>query len=188
MQKQRCARFADIRKMIPWGDYSVDVGWQHIEAFLEEMTTGRIEMDPDFQRGHVWTKDKQIAYVEYILQDGQASRQILWNCADWASGPRQPQRNLDDTVYLVDGKQRLQAVRLFMASKIPAFGTLFQDYEDSLMMVKPTLRFHVNVLQTRAEMLRWYLELNTGGVVHTKEELDKVWVMLEAETKAKKGK
>jgi hypothetical protein len=35
--------------------------------------------------------------------------------------------------------------------------------------------------KTRAEVLQWYLDLNTGGVVHTDEEIAKVERMLEAE-------
>ena len=32
-------------------------------------------------------------------------------------------------------------------------------------------------------MLQWYIEFNSGGVVHTKEELDRVRKLLEDEIK-----
>ena len=36
-----------------------------------------------------------------------------------------------------------------------------------------TIRVVLNDLQTREEVLQWYLELNTTGVPHSKEELDR---------------
>jgi hypothetical protein len=39
----------------------------------------------------------------------------------------------------------------------------------------------VNDLKTREEVLQWYLDLNSGGVVHTEEELNRVREMLEKE-------
>lgn len=36
------------------------------------------------------------------------------------------------------------------------------------------MRFHINDLATRAECLQWYLDLNTGGTVHSATELDMV--------------
>ena len=37
----------------------------------------------------------------------------------------------------------------------------------------------INNLKTRGQVLEWYLQLNDRGVVHTKEELDKVRRLLE---------
>ena len=42
------------------------------------------------------------------------------------------------------------------------------------------LLFNVNNLKTKKEVLKWYLEMNTGGTVHTKDELNKVKGMLES--------
>ena len=76
--------------------------------------------------------------------------------------------------YLVDGKQRLQAVRLFLNNKIKAFGYYYNEYEDELHLIGPDFLINVNDLATREEVLQWYLDLNSGGVVHTEEELNKV--------------
>ena len=45
------------------------------------------------------------------------------------------------------------------------------------------LLFNVNNLKTKAEVLVWYIEFNTGGTVHTEEEINKVKMLLENETK-----
>lgn len=44
----------------------------------------------------------------------------------------------------------------------------------------------MNDLDTQAEVLQWYLDINSGGVVHTEAELDKVRWLLEVE-KGKQG-
>lgn len=132
-----------------------------------------MDFDPDFQRAHVWTHKKRIAFVEYILRDGKSS----------PAPPNHPgwMGDWEGLGVLVDGKQRLEAVRAFLRNDIPAFGYLLSEYEDKLDVVRTTLRFHVNTLKTRAEVLQWYLDLNTGGVVHTPEEIEKVRILLAKE-------
>jgi len=43
------------------------------------------------------------------------------------------------------------------------------------------LKFNVNDLQTRGEVLQWYIEMNSGGVVHSDEEIKRVKKLLEQE-------
>ena len=38
---------------------------------------------------------------------------------------------------------------------------------------------NVNDLQTKEEVLKWYLQVNDGGTPHSKEEIDKVKQMIE---------
>ena len=84
---------------------------------------------------------------------------------------------------LVDGKQRLDAVRKWLKSEIPAFGVLKEDMDGRLRSLSgPSFKVHVNDLQTQAEVLQFYLDLNEGGVAHTKDELNKVRAMLVKES------
>jgi hypothetical protein len=50
-------------------------------------------------------------------------------------------------------------------------------------MIRHTFDFIVNDLRTRKEVLQWYLDLNTGGTIHTSDEIEKVKRLLAAETK-----
>jgi len=132
-----------------------------------------LQLCPDFQRGHVWTEAQQIAYVEYILRGGQSGRDIYFNCPGWHSG------EFGEYV-CVDGLQRITALLRFVNDEIPAFGVLCSDYEDKLRMTN-NIVWHVNDLQTKKEVLTWYLEMNEGGTPHTQEELDKVRRMISDE-------
>ena len=178
MSSKVYTNFQDIPSFTPWSSYVIDMWWEWMEKWLEDHDKDMgIELDPDFQRGHVWSREQQIAYVEHCLRGGRSTSMLHWNCHDWneCTG-KYP-------ITLVDGKQRLTAVRDFMNNEFPAFGTRYGEFNGRMRAVGggASFRFHINDLATRTDMLKWYLELNAGGVVHTNEELDKVREMLEKE-------
>lgn len=170
-------RFRDIPKFTEWGSYAVDIGWDYLEDYIKRLEEDHgFDPDPDFQRGHVWTRLQQIAFVEFTLRGGRSGRNILTNCAGWHHGKA-------GTMVLVDGKQRLTAALAFIRDEIPAFGHLRSEYTDKLSIINHSFRWHVNDLKTRAEVLTWYLEINAGGTPHTDEELLRVRALLAAEQK-----
>lgn len=140
----------------------------HLEGWRKDMG---LDLDPPFQRAHVWSREQQIAYVEYRLREGPSARELLFNCKTWDTMDQSP-------IVLVDGKQRLTAVLAFLRNEIPAFGHLRRDYVDRIPHSADFV-FHVNNLRTDREVLIWYLQINAGGTPHTPEELDKVRKMLE---------
>lgn len=162
-------KFSDIPQLTRAANYRVNVDWQDLEVYLEswqEKTFCPLDIDPDFQRDHVWTEEQQIAYVEFKLRGGQGSDTILLNCPGWMNDFKGP-------FQLVDGKQRLQAVLDFLHNKIPAFGKYYHEYEGRIPSHIGFV-FAVNDLKTRKDVLNWYLEINTGGTPHTEEEIEKV--------------
>lgn len=170
--------FQDIPTFTRDASYTIDVSWALLERTLADMDeTNGLDLDPPYQRAHVWTEAQQISFVEFKLRLGAGSNQIRWNSAGW-------NRAGTKTLELVDGKQRLQAVRRFMRDEIPAFGKTVSEYEGSLRHFIYRFQFLINDLPTRAEVLQWYLDINTGGTVHTDEEIEKVRRLLSEETRA----
>lgn len=170
-------RLSDIPQFTREGQYHINVSWRYLEETLQQFSEpDGIDLDPDFQRAHVWTETQQIRYVEFILRGGRSGRDILFNKSDWSrsEGRKEP-------MVLVDGKQRLQAVRRFMRNEIPAFGSFLSEYEDRPDLLRHGFIFVVNDLATRAEVLQWYIDLNAGGVVHTDNEIERVRQLLAAE-------
>lgn len=169
-------RFLDIPQF-PHAAYEVDVGWDYLEHHIK----GAVEEDglilePDFQRAHVWTRAQQVAYVEYQLQGGEVGRYITFNAPGWG-------RQIEIGKYeIVDGKQRLEAVRAFLRDEFPVFGHLRSEYEGRMRHTSASFKWRVCCLETRSEVLRLYLNINAGGTPHTKAELDKVRRMLKKET------
>lgn len=162
-------KFRDIPQFTKGANYHVDVSWDYMfESWLPEMIDHGLDIDPDFQRGHVWTEDQQIRYCEFILRGGQSSKEIYMNDPHWN------QTFKDGYGVLVDGKQRIEAARRFIQNEIKVFGYFNNEYADRLDMLKARFLVNINDLSTKAEVYQWYLDLNDGGVVHTKEELDNV--------------
>lgn len=168
------ARFTDIVPYTMDGKYKVDVPLDHLLAQLDRYRQHhKLELCPDFQRGRVWSDDKQIAFVEHLLRGGTGSNTIRFNCTGWM-------RRRQQDMVLVDGLQRITATTRFLCDEIPAFGSFYHEYEDTPGLIM--LTFLVNDLPTRADVLQWYLEINEGGVVHTEAEIARVRALLEAET------
>lgn len=168
------AKFADI-ELFPRAAYEIDVSWHYLETHITESIRYGLNLEPDFQRAHVWTRTQQIAYIEYVIRGGEVGKNLTFNCPTWNHALER-----DNDYVIVDGKQRLQAARDFMHDKIPAFGYLRSEYTD-LMRMHIGFKWRVCTLQTRRELLQLYLNINAGGTPHTKEELDKVRAMLETE-------
>lgn len=167
--------FNDVQRFTLPAHYSLRIEWKRMKSQLEDFAEETSDMDsvqlnPDFQRGHVWTEEQQIAYVEFALRGGETGRDVYFNHPGWMGSWK------GDFV-LVDGLQRVTAVTRFMNNEIKAFGSYHKEFTGRMKDVY--FNFHVNNLKTRKEVLRWYLEMNTGGVVHTDEEISRVEKLME---------
>jgi len=166
-------RFKDIPRFEP-PNYSVHVGWVYLEDHLkswEEMIG--VDLEPEFQRGHIWTPKQQIAYIEFRLMGGISGGDIYWNCKGWERA------TFGEKIRLIDGLQRITAVRGFLRDEVPIFGYRFSEFTDKFDWMRHRFTFHINELATEADVIRWYLALNNGGTVHTPEEIARVTALLE---------
>lgn len=154
------------------------VSWQidDIQYTLDRyQKTYGLNLDPEFQRGHVWNEQTQIKFVEFVLRGG-VTQPIRFNSPIFGGHTKAKNSDLPNDVVIVDGKQRLTAVMKFVDNKLPVFsGNYLNDFDDPARALRGAeLTYQVNKLQTKAELYTWYLEMNEGQVAHSKEELDKV--------------
>ncbi len=162
--------FEDIKKLTAIGNYEINIDLEDLNSWLERQksnnkTQAVLNMDPDFQRGHVWTEEQQINYVEFTLRGGK-QQSIYFNCVGWMGDYEGP-------FVIVDGKQRLTAILKFINNEIKAFGQYCHEF-GPLRMAKVDLIININNLKTEKEVLKWYLELNSGGTPHTEKEIERV--------------
>lgn len=169
-------KFKDIKPYIQCNNYRIDVSLRFLENQIQNYLEDGLELIPDFQRGHVWTEKQQEKYVEFVLRGGESGLDIYFNHTKWNSWTEE---NMGWFV-CVDGLQRLTACRKFMNNELKVLGYFHDEFEDKLSSTV-RLRFHVNNLPTRREVLEWYLQINSGGTVHTEEELNRVAKLLEQE-------
>ena len=170
-------RWDEIPRFTSCRNYGVEWSlFRYFCEYIDHETEAGLVLNPDFQRGHVWTEEQQTAYIEYLLMGGLSGRTVYLNAKDIGS----PSLKAQDYV-CVDGLQRITAIQRFYRDEIPAFGHRYSQFEGKLNSIKLTIRVVLNDLQTREEVLQWYLELNTTGVPHSKEELDRVKALLNRE-------
>lgn len=173
----------DIKPFTPNGDYEINVSLNYLEATIKEYEEDYgLELNPDFQRGHVWNEHQQRAYVEFLLRGGVTARVIYFNCPYFTCGSYDDYKNgrYEMPMQCVDGLQRLTAIRKFLNNELSIFGgNYLDDFEDKKVLLRTmSLRINVNNLKTRKEVLQWYLDFNTGGTVHSDEEIERVKKLL----------
>lgn len=176
-------KFSDIPQF-PKACYDVRVPWANIERHLKsEIDEINLNLDPDYQRCHVWTEEQQIAYVEYRLMGGETGTVLTLNCHDWMRGFKGPYE-------LVDGKQRLEAARKFVSGDLKVFGCSLREFEDEMQFMgtfeNAYFNWKVMSLPTREEVLKLYVDMNAGGTPHTEEEINRVRKMLKDEQNKEK--
>lgn len=181
----------DIRPYVGPADDQIGVSGNGIQRFIDDHDReGGIDLDPDFQRGHVWTDENRTRFVEHLLRGGQHGRVIVWNSPLYSYRDRREDSDLPATLVLVDGKQRLTAVRGFFNGEVSVFGgNYFQDFDEQSRHdltigtnAYTRMTMHLHGLQYRRELLDLYLQLNEGAIAHAPEELDRVRALRDAVT------
>ena len=170
-------KYSDIKKF-PFAAYTVHVSWAGLKDWLEHNNHGikKLDMDPEYQRGYVWDVYQQRSYVEYMLKGGFSGADIFWNCPTWMNYTNNPGSNI---VELVDGKQRIHAVIEFLENRLWVFnGSYLKDFDNDYFLENIYFIVHVNNLKERKDVVEWYLGFNTGGSIHTREDLMPAYELL----------
>lgn len=143
------------------------MAWNYLQYQMDILSDGiGIDLNPIYQRGYIWQQDQKIAYLEYILRGGFSGRDIFWNSANWQGSGEVGK------LELLDGQQRVKTVLEFLDNKVPIFGgNYYKEIEGSLRQTEGRFKFHINNLVTKIEVVDWYIGLNTGGSVHTEEDM-----------------
>lgn len=131
-----------------------------------------LQLNPDSQRGHVWTEAQQSAFAEFILRGGMTGRDLYFNQPGWMA-------DFSGEFVCVDGLQRITALQRFANNELKAFGQSFREFGGRLNQLNHYMTAHGNNLQTRREVLQWYIEMNAGGTPHSKAEIDRVKSMID---------
>lgn len=129
------------------------------------------QLDPDYQRDHVWTDRQRVLFMGHLLENGRMPLIFLQDGAPYE---------------VIDGKQRLTACLKFLDGEIPAElsdGRLlwWKDFNEIDRRCAPEVKCAIVRLPDRAAVLRFYLKLNRGGTVHTDAEIERVRQLLAAE-------
>lgn len=168
---------------LPASIWATDATLNRVESMLDTFREDYgLDLEPDFQRGHVWNDAQRQRFIEGIFRGTvpQSLQTITLNGAEWEIPTP---CELPRAIQIVDGLQRLTAVRKFMAGEIKPFDLTIEQLSEagfSPARVGYRLRFQVFAFRTRRELLQYYLDINAGGVVHSQSEIERVKALLES--------
>ena len=169
-------------------NYTCDLGFGYLKTWLEGLDKQTkdefgeeysLDLNPDFQRGHIWTVEQKVKFIEHVLMDGQSGLDIIFNASFYKVDDYKPM----DTV-CVDGLQRISAVTDFMDGKFSVFSNIkyggykIDDFSDKMRFKNFRFNAKVGSFQSKSEVVKWYLQINDGGTPHSKEEIERVKEML----------
>lgn len=183
-REARDAHLVGIIRPLATAKWACDYGWDYLEKALEGFGEDYgLNLEPDFQRGHVWTPEQQAHYIENVYRRviPHEAMLIQFNCPhfeDWHYNGELPRE-----MQIVDGLQRLTAVRKFLAGEVKPFGMSVEDFTGSSYDARRQLyrlRVAVHTFQNREDLLQHYLDLNTGGTPHAQSEIERVRGLLAA--------
>lgn len=175
---EKITRFKDIPQFTSDGSYQVNYSLTSLVKYIEEeVETMELQLNPEFQRGHVWTEEQQIAWLEYHLRGGKSGNVIYLN-NPFQHSVREPKSGEYKDYVCVDGLQRITAAQRFVHNEIKVFGSYFKEFEDRIRVLQQTMILNVNDLKTEKEVLQWYIDMNIGGTPHTSDEIQRVKDMI----------
>jgi len=176
------AKLDAMIKPLRSASYEVDVQWTYFLKMLDGYAAdyGAVELNPDFQRGHVWTMEQQRHFIENVLRGVVSSSGFLiqFNCPNWDHDIYEG--DLPRGFQCIDGLQRLTAVELFLAGEVRPFGLTPDDLSNSAYAIvnRYRFRFAVHNFTRKADLLQHYIDLNAGGTPHSSAEIDRIRTML----------
>ena len=173
----------ELIKPLPRSTRTFNCGFHYLETWLHNESlaiSGGVELNPDFQRGHVWTDEQQLSFIENVLRRivDDSGLTIRFNCPSWRN-ERSSDSDVEDQLVCLDGLQRLNAIRRFIGGEIKPFGIEPGQLPRRILLRELTLTIKVYDFQYRKELLKFYLDINGGGTPHSQNELSRVRAMLE---------
>lgn len=175
---KKITRFCDIPQFTSAGNYQADYPIHRLVNYIEdEIVEMHLILNPEFQRGHIWSESQQIAWIEYHLRGGKSGNTIYLNNPSLHTVWNMPGEY--NEYVCVDGLQRITAAQRFIHNEIKIFGSWFDEFEDKRWLINHVIHVNINNLKSEKEVLQWYIDMNAGGTPHTFKEIQRVEKMIE---------
>lgn len=175
-----------IIKPLPQCSGNTDIDLKYLKGQLEHYHADYgVELNPDFQRGHVWTQAQKISFIEAFIRGavGTTGRTITFNCPDYRGTDKATDSDLDGMV-CVDGLQRLSAILEYMRGDFKIFpalhgGVAYDYFNGTKYSFKGnSIKFQIFTMQYKRDVLEYYLAINDTGTPHSQAEIQRIQAML----------
>lgn len=155
-------------------DIRLNFQQRHLSHLLRLMFSKYgIDLNPDYQRGNVWTLDQKISLIDSIFKNIDIGK---FTVIKRLCGPN-PNKPITDLLYeVLDGKQRLTAIYEFYIGKFQYKGKYFYELHpmDRYHLIEYNISYAESEQLTNEQKYRYFLKLNATGVPMDKEHIEKV--------------
>lgn len=168
----------DVRKMrdeipetiINNTDMNVRFAYRMLSELMNRVYNFGVNFDPDYQRDYVWELEDKVQLIESVYNNVDIGKFALiqYDTRTWV--------RTGLGYEIVDGKQRLLALKEFYEDRFAWRGKKFSDLtsrEQNHFMNYPVIFAEVKDM-TREQVLRYFIMLNTSGKIMDENHLDRV--------------
>lgn len=153
---------------------------QTISGLLTKLFKFGVDINPDYQRGNVWTQEQEEKLIDSIFNQINIGA-FIFAQKNWSKGFDV----VDDMYEIVDGKQRITAILHFVQGKIKYKGLFYYEmhpfnrrFFESTQILMGELNFR-NKSYDKKEVLENFIRLNESGSSMDKEIIEKAKRMKE---------
>ena len=139
-----------------------------------------VDLDPEYQRGNVWTPEQKVALIDSIFHNVDIGKFAI------IKRPWGPNKNVPITQKLyemLDGKQRLTALVEFFTGQFSYKGKYYFELHprDQSHFTRYSVSWAETADLTKEQKYRYFLKLNTTGTPVDPKHMEKVADMLAKE-------
>jgi hypothetical protein len=161
----------EIEEIFKEDEHNLNFLSSSIESLFDYYYRCNLDMEPDYQRGHIWTLEDKVALIDSIFNDIEIGKFVLILTG-----------NSKNQYEILDGKQRLTALVEFYEGRFKYKSKTF--YELNRRDQSMFLRFHISYARTEEPMpsemkYRYFLRLNTRGKEQDPKHIEYVKSLLE---------
>lgn len=149
---------------------------QCLESLISKYFVFGIDMNPEYQRGLVWTEEQKVKLIDSIFNNVSIGAFVLAEKKWFTDG------NVVSEMYeIVDGKQRLTAIIDFVSSKFPYKGKYYHElapitrheFEDQQVLIGMLNLNRVDAKYNRKQVIEQFIRLNENGTIVDKNIINK---------------
>jgi len=155
-------------------DVRLNFQQRHIAHLLRLMVDEcGIDLDADYQRGHVWNLNQKEALIDSIFKNVDIGKFTVIK-RPWGDNPNVPATPL--LYEALDGKQRITAIYEFYTGKFTYKGKYFYELHpmDRHHFKEYGISYAESSGLTAEQKYRYFLKLNTTGTPIPEEHMNKV--------------
>lgn len=145
-----------------------------IQSLLHMVFRAGVDFDVDYQRDHVWKLEDKVALIDSIFNNIDIGKFVFVQ-RDW---------NVKDQFYeIIDGKQRLSALREFYEDRFKYKGFYFSELSplDKHKFLDHGITYGYLENPSKEAIFETFIKLNTCGKPMAKKHIDHVKELLDEE-------